>query len=200
MKLEDSVVDQFTEKYESSGKIGDLIINNFYTNLQRLYKQIESEISNIHEVACGPGFSTYRIWEFAQNKKITASDFEKDLVKVAGKRVADVKFHQESIYKIDKKHDLIFALEVLEHLENPEKAVKEISNKINKYAIISVPREPIWRVMNLARLKYISGLGNTPGHVNHWGAGGFSSLLEKHFEIIDKKTPLPWQMYLVKKK
>ena len=34
--------------------------------------------------------------------------------------------------------------------------------------LVSVPREPLWRGLNMARGAYMRDLGNTPGHVNHW--------------------------------
>jgi hypothetical protein len=61
-----------------------------------------------------------------------------------------------------------------------------------------VPREPLWRVLNLARGKYLADLGNTPGHVNHWSRGGFLDLLSRRFEIVEARTPLPWTMALCK--
>jgi hypothetical protein len=30
-----------------------------------------------------------------------------------------------------------------------------------------VPREPIWRIGNMARGRYLGDLGNTPGHIQH---------------------------------
>ena len=36
-----------------------------------------------------------------------------------------------------------------------------------------MPREPLWRGLNMARGAYLKDLGNTPGHVNHWSKRSF---------------------------
>jgi len=59
-----------------------------------------------------------------------------------------------------------------------------------------VPREPIWRILNIARGKYIGDLGNTPGHVNHWSRRGFIDLLSRRFDVVEVRSPLPWTMAL----
>ncbi len=45
--------------------------------------------------------------------------------------------------------------------------IKELCNE-NGFILLSVPKEPIWRICNMARGKYWKDLGNTPGHIQHW--------------------------------
>ena len=59
-----------------------------------------------------------------------------------------------------------------------------------------MPREPIWRLLNLARGKYVAELGNTPGHVQHWSSAAFLRLVRRYFEVLAVRTPLPWTMAL----
>ena len=47
----------------------------------------------------------------------------------------------------------------------------------SRWLLVSVPREPLWRGLNLARGSYLRELGNTPGHLNHWSKRRFASLL-----------------------
>ncbi|MDL5047208.1 class I SAM-dependent methyltransferase [Oscillatoria amoena NRMC-F 0135] len=203
-----SIVNHFCEKYEKSGKLGSLLINNFYRSISYLtdcaFKH--TRVQKIHEVACGPGQSTKRILGHINNKNynqtFTASDYEIELVDYAQKTNPEVQVFQESIYDIkskDSEIDLIFALEVLEHLENPEAAIKELA-RVSQFAIISTPNEPLWRIMNFTRMKYIKDFGNTPGHINHWMPHQLQKLLKNHFIIIDSKLPIPWQMYFCKSK
>ena len=39
--------------------------------------------------------------------------------------------------------------------------------------VVSVPREPVFCALNLARGKNVTRLGNDPEHINHWGRRGF---------------------------
>ena len=59
----------------------------------------------------------------------------------------------------------------MEHLGDPEAALEIVAGLASPWAIVSVPREPLWRVLNLGRLKYVGELGNTPGHLHHWSRG-----------------------------
>ena len=52
--------------------------------------------------------------------------------------------------------------------------------------------------LNMARGAYIKDLGNTPGHVNHWSKRAFVSLLGRHGEVVEARSPFPWTMLLVR--
>jgi hypothetical protein len=82
--------------------------------------------------------------------------------------------------------------EVLEHLTEPEKALLKLISITKKDLILSVPNEPIWHILNMLRGKYLTALGNTPGHFQHWSKSEFVNFVSKHADIIDVKTPLPW--------
>ncbi|MBZ9922623.1 class I SAM-dependent methyltransferase, partial [Mesorhizobium sp. BR1-1-7] len=90
--------------------------------------------------------------------------------------------------------DLIVCCEVMEHLEEPQKALQALQRIARSDLILSVPREPLWRALNLARGKYVSALGNTPGHLQHWSQRGFISLVSQFFEVVEVLSPLPWTM------
>ncbi|MGB3055298.1 MAG: methyltransferase domain-containing protein [Acidimicrobiales bacterium] len=92
----------------------------------------------------------------------------------------------------DGQFDLVLAIEVLEHVPFPELALAELARVARRDVVVSVPREPIWRVANLARGKYIGDLGNTPGHINHWGSGAFAALVGRRFRVRSVQKPFPW--------
>jgi hypothetical protein len=66
-----------------------------------------------------------------------------------------------------------------------------------RHLLVSVPREPLWRALNLARGAYVADLGNTPGHVNHWSRRAFERLLAGYGKV-EIRTPFPWTMALVR--
>lgn len=94
----------------------------------------------------------------------------------------------------DDQFDLVLAIEVLEHVSDPTAALGEIARVANDRVVLSVPREPIWRIANLARGKYFSDLGNTPGHIQHWSQKAFRRLVAQHFEVLEVSAPFPWTM------
>jgi ubiquinone/menaquinone biosynthesis C-methylase UbiE len=94
----------------------------------------------------------------------------------------------------DATFDLVLAIEVLEHVPDPPAAIRELARLATGDLVLSVPREPIWRVANMARGKYLGALGNTPGHVNHWSKGAFAGLVGARFAVRHVATPFPWTM------
>ena len=90
--------------------------------------------------------------------------------------------------------------EVLEHLTDPARALDVLARLAQPNLIVSVPREPLWRMLNIARCRYWQALGNTPGHLQHWSAPSFLGLLEAHVEVREVRTPLPWTMALCRRR
>jgi len=88
--------------------------------------------------------------------------------------------------------EAVLCLEVLEHLIQPERALEEICRVCSRYAIMSVPNEPWFRLANLARLKNIRALGNAPGHIQHWGVQSFADLVASYLRVRLVTTSFPW--------
>ena len=69
-----------------------------------------------------------------------------------------------------------------------------------RYVIIGVPREPLWRFLNMCRFKYLKHYGNTPGHLNHWSKKSLVKLIENKFgKVIAIESPIPWTIVLAEK-
>ena len=94
----------------------------------------------------------------------------------------------------DDSFDLVMAIEVLEHVPEPQAALAELARVGRGSYVLSVPREPIWRAANLARGKYIGALGNTPGHIQHWSQRGFRRFVASQFDVVTTRAPFPWTM------
>lgn len=94
----------------------------------------------------------------------------------------------------DDTFDLVLAIEVLEHVPFPELALAELARVGRRDLVVSVPRERIWSLANLARGKYLRDLGNTPGHINHWTRRGFVELVARRCTVRGARSPFPWTM------
>ena len=160
------------EKYTKSGKIGDCLIKNFYNSCFVLLGDIKKDIENVLEVGSGEGVSTEYLFSYLGGEIFyEASEFRENRIAMIKKRNPLVNVSQETIYSLSKESksiDLLICLEVLEHLENPQKALKELARVAKKYVLISTPREPLWSWFNICRGKYIYSLGNTPSHIQRW--------------------------------
>jgi SAM-dependent methyltransferase len=94
--------------------------------------------------------------------------------------------------------DLVLAIEVLEHVPYPAGALRELARVAAGDVVLSVPREPLWRVANLARGRYWSAWGNTPGHVQHWSKAGFVRVVARYLDVLAIHSPAPWTMVLAR--
>jgi len=196
--------ENFRDKYVNAGRIGGILVDRFYDAVRDLVRVHSAELESILEIGVGEGFSTRRIREMMPaGACFEASELRPDLIRLAQERNPGIRVSQESIYALNREtssHDLVLCLEVLEHLEMPHDALKELARVSRKYAIVSVPREPIWSLLNLMRGKYIGALGNTPGHLQHWNTRAFRHFVEPVFRVIAVRTPLPWTILLLEKK
>jgi SAM-dependent methyltransferase len=93
-----------------------------------------------------------------------------------------------------RSFDLIMAIEVLEHVPDPAAALRELARLGRGHLVLSVPREPVWRAANMARGRYLSALGNTPGHIQHWSRRRFADLVSSQFDVVSVRSPFPWTM------
>jgi 2-polyprenyl-3-methyl-5-hydroxy-6-metoxy-1,4-benzoquinol methylase len=187
-------------KYETRNPLAQRLLRGFFSALGALGRDIQ--FSSVYEAACGEGYITEFLIESFRGITVNSTDISESKIAIARQRVPNGNFSTVSIYNTkenNESYDLVIATEVFEHLDDPEKAIKELLRISKKYLIVSVPNEPIWRLCNIARGKYIQNLGNTPGHINHWNRNSFCRLLDQFCAVRQVKCPLPWVMLLCEK-
>ncbi|MSY78257.1 MAG: methyltransferase domain-containing protein [Actinobacteria bacterium] len=182
------------DKYGTSNPIERRMMAGFFDAFDGFVAK--SNPSSVLEVGAGEGSIARRLLERNPDLGITILDLpDPELASHwAGLEVAQVQGSVEELPFPDRSMDLILAIEVLEHVVHPEVALAEIARVADREVILSVPREPIWRIGNLARGRYLSDLGNTPGHIQHWSKHTFAALVGRHFEVLSVAAPLPWTM------
>jgi SAM-dependent methyltransferase len=99
----------------------------------------------------------------------------------------------------DDAFDLVCAVESLEHMEDPEGALAEMARCARGHLLVSVPREPLWRGLNLLRGAHVRRLGDTPGHRHHFSARDLRRLLGRHGQVLELRLPVPWTVGLVRR-
>lgn len=196
----------FYDKYGSQNPIVRRLMKGFFKALEEMVDEVPASLQCILEAGCGEGHVTAFLNEkFGSESSIDAFDISEKVIEEAKRQNENITFWVGDIYHIShasrEKYDLLVCSEVLEHLEEPGRALKELLRVGRGYLILSVPREPIWRFLNMIRGKYIGDFGNTPGHIQHWSAGKFKRFVrENGGNIIKVKNPLPWTMVLIENK
>ncbi|KVA12970.1 methyltransferase type 11 [Burkholderia latens] len=194
------VVGNHYDKYGSRNPIVRRLMRGFDEALTDLVARAAP--SSIHEIGCGEGYWVLR-WQ-QQGLHATGSDFSGQVIEIAQENaiasgIDPACFSRRDVYEMRPREvqaDLVVCCEVLEHLHQPEVALRNIEALGARHVVFSVPREPIWSAMNLARGKYLSAMGNTPGHVQRWSTRTFLAFISTRFEILSVRTPLPWTMLL----
>lgn len=193
------VVGNSYDKYGTTNPVARALMRGFMRSFDELVARTDP--LTVHEVGCGEGHLAIHVAR--QGKRVTGSDFSSEVIALARENVAtagvDATFHAESIYNLtpaEHSADLVVCCEVMEHLEDPDAALEVLRSISTRWLIASVPREPLWRVLNMTRGKYLRDFGNTPGHLQHWSRAGFVSWLGRAFAVREVRTPLPWTMVL----
>ena len=199
-KFEDGVVVGSGVKYKTRNPIGRLLLSNFDKSIASFIREIGP--SKVLEVGCGEGHITNIILQNS-SAQIKALDISDSILQDAKNNVSSnrVSFKNQSIYTLAnncEKSEMVVCCEVLEHLEDPIQGLNNLHAVAAPYALLSVPREPIFRTMNFMRGAYISSWGNCPAHLQHWSKRGFLQLVSQNFEVLAVASPLPWTILLLR--
>ena len=175
--------------------------------VQRFLRAVDDAVADVAptsvlDAGCGEGTVTERIARLLPDAAVVGLDVgDPRLVAEWEERRRDnLVFHAGSAYALpypDGAFELVCALEVLEHLERPAAGLEELARVSSRALVLSVPREPLWRALNVASGRYVRALGNTPGHVNHWSRGEFARFAARAGRVRRVQTPLPWTVVTV---
>jgi 2-polyprenyl-3-methyl-5-hydroxy-6-metoxy-1,4-benzoquinol methylase len=189
------------DKYGSTNPVVRRLMSNFESTLEELWEKASP--SSILDVGCGEGVLTEQWADKLGSGRIVGIDLDAPKLKAEWEKRqrANLEYKVEDATNLsfaDNEFDMASAIEVLEHVPDPERTVAEMARVAKSWLLVSVPREPLWRGLNMARGAYLKDLGNTPGHINHWSKRSFVSMLSQHGTVEEARSPFPWTMVLVR--
>jgi 2-polyprenyl-3-methyl-5-hydroxy-6-metoxy-1,4-benzoquinol methylase len=199
---EGTVTGNTYDKYGSSNPVVRRLMAGFEGTLDELFTLADPQ--SLLDVGCGEGVLTHQ-WaqRLGDERRVVGIDLDDPALHVEwAKRTAPNLEYRvmkaENLPFADDEFDAATAIEVLEHVPDAEHTVAEMARVAKRWLLVSVPREPLWRALNMARGAYWKDLGNTPGHLNHWSKRSFVALLSRHGEVVQARSPFPWTMLLVR--
>jgi 2-polyprenyl-3-methyl-5-hydroxy-6-metoxy-1,4-benzoquinol methylase len=186
------------KKHTSKNPLKTLFLSLYYKTFIKELKKLD--IKNVLDVGCGEGFILSKLKEEEIGRSWEGIDYSMEAVEIGKKINPDLDLKQGSIYDSkfkDNSLDLVVCTEVLEHLEDPKKALKEVLRISKKYVLLSVPNEPLFLLSNFTQW------GKDIGHINHWTFLGFEKFVKKNaginVKILSRKYPFPWTMLVLEK-
>jgi len=198
---EGTVTGNTYDKYGSNNPVVRRLMASFERDLGELFTRAAP--ASLLDVGCGEGVLTHKWAAALAPRRVVGIDLEDPPIQAewAKRQAANLDYRimkAQDLPFADSAFDVATAIEVLEHVPDPEHTVAEMARVAGRHLLLSVPREPLWRGLNLARGAYLKELGNTPGHLNHWSKRSFISLLGRHGEVVEARSPFPWTMLLVR--
>ena len=197
---EGTVTGNTYDKYGSTNPVVKRLMARFEGTLEELFRTAAPQ--SLLDVGCGEGVLTAK-WAPRIEGRVVGIDLDDPQLHAewAKRQAPNLEYRvmkAENLPFADDEFDVATAIEVLEHVPDPEHTVSEMARVARRWLIVSVPREPLWRGLNMARGAYLKDLGNTPGHLNHWSKRGFVQLLSRYGTVAEARSPFPWTMLLVR--
>lgn len=159
--------------------------------------------TSLLDVGCGEGFTLDKLMQVHAAKKYAGIEYVDAAIALGKKLHPHVPITKGNIYQLPYKantFDVVLCSEVLEHLEHPEEALKELQRVTKHYLVLSVPNEPLFTIQRILRGKNILGLGAHPEHIQHWSSNQFKIFVAKQTIIVRIMTPLPWTLVIAEKR
>ncbi len=198
---EGTVTGNTYDKYGSQNPVVRRLMATFERTLDELFTQADP--ASILDVGCGEGVLVQQWAQRLGDRRVVGIDLEDPVLRAEWEKrqAPNLEYRvmkAENLPFADGEFDMASAIEVLEHVPDPAHTVAEMARVAARWLLVSVPREPLWRGLNMARGAYLRDLGNTPGHLNHWSKRSFVALLSQHGTVVEARSPFPWTMLLVR--
>jgi 2-polyprenyl-3-methyl-5-hydroxy-6-metoxy-1,4-benzoquinol methylase len=189
------------DKYGSQNPLVRRMMEGFHRALEELVDSADP--SSLLDVGCGEGLLVQRLATRLRTRRVVGVDLEEPSIQAGWEahRAPNLEYRTaaaDALPFAEGEFDMVSAIELLEHVPDPRRTLAEMRRCAGRHLLVSVPREPLWRALNMARGAYWPALGNTPGHLNHWSRRSFVRLAAEHGEVLEVRSPPPWTMLLVR--
>jgi 2-polyprenyl-3-methyl-5-hydroxy-6-metoxy-1,4-benzoquinol methylase len=189
-----NIVGNHEDKYHARNPIARALMRGFLAAVTDLYRGTGAR--RVLEVGCGEGHLADQLIKTSRPEQFEACDVA---LRPAPNLDPQIVLREASIYALPyaaASFDLVVCCEVLEHLHDPSAGLAELARVSARHVLLSTPWEPVWRLLNVARGRYLRDLGNTPGHVQHFSRRGLLALADTRLHVRAVRRPLPWTVIL----
>lgn len=185
-------------KHESTNPIQRALVDRFVGRVVDIVERLRP--TSTLDVGCGEGYVLDALRRRGVGGSLHGVDLSAQAIARARARLGDdVELQQADATALGdegRRFDLVMSLEMLEHVPGPERALPMLHRLATRNGLLSVPHEPWFRGLNLARGRHLARLGNHPEHVNLWTRRGFLEFIDPWFEPMERIGAFPWTLVL----
>lgn len=195
------VIGNHHHKYTSTNPAIRFLTNRFLERLDDTFARVAAQApdARVAEIGCGEGEIAARLHERWGN--VAAVDLPDAGLRREWQSRPGPHFLHGDATRLpfpDNTFDVLASVEVLEHLDDPVAGLREYARVARSHLVLSVPREPVFRLGNLVAGRHVRSLGNTPGHLNHWSSPDFLRFVSTVGSVAHVAKPLPWTIVWVR--
>jgi len=167
---------------------------------------INKKFTSVVDLGCGPGVFLKELVKDLKIPKAVGTDISMTVLQEAQKQNPTFDFYRadsEDLPFKDKAFDVSTIIDVVEHVEHPDKLIEE-AKRISNHIIFKVPIEDCWFINTYRHFVKVDWRAMM-GHVNFYSIKSFKKFAESHnLKLIkyivpkQKITPnLSWKMRLL---
>ena len=187
------------QKYTNPNPIQRFLMRRF---LEQAALVTSLDVYSVLDAGCAEGFVTRFLLEkqaLSPKGFLIGIDLDREAIQRGADISPQVKKLLADITALpfaDASFDLVITTEVLEHISNPAKGLREIKRVSRRYCLLSVPHEPWFRAMNFLRGKHLRRWGNDPEHLQNWSLSAFRRFVAGECRVLAMRSVLPWILVL----
>jgi SAM-dependent methyltransferase len=190
------------QKYENPNPVQKYLIARFLRTIEGEIATLP--ITSILDVGCAEGFVAKHLLSKQQRRfEIIGGDLDFPALlrgKALSSRMRYLCLDIHTLPFPDASFDLVLCTEVLEHLQNPVVALREVKRVTADYCLLSVPHEPWFRMLNFLRGKHLYSWGNDPEHLQNWWRKEFVQFVSGELKVLKSVSAFPWSLVVCQKR
>lgn len=187
-------------KYRTGNPLVRLVLRRFLGEVGDAVEALAP--ASVVDLGCGEGMVARLLRRRLPGVDYLGLDTSEVAVEAARSLNPELSFRVASLFDPPaegERGELALCLEVLEHLEDPHRAVPAVLAWTEGPALISVPWEPFFRLGNLLRGRHLAAGGDHPEHVQHFGRRSLRRTLGRHATVERIWTSFPWILALIRR-
>jgi len=123
----------------------------------------------VYDAACGVGYGSYLL--HCVGGSVTGIDRSAEAIAIARVSYPGPTFFEGDATEVPGEPDIVVGLEMLEHLDEPERFLANVAAAKPRLTILTTPQ--------------YEGSEPNPFHLHHWTRDEFGTLLDKYFPAIE---------------